>query len=305
MKVFDLHCDTVGECFKNNLDLYKNPLHFSLEKAQEYDEYCQVFAVWIPDELRGEAAAKYFSSVADLYNNFLLKYSDTVSRFGENVDTPVKAILACEGGSACGASLNGLKRMYEAGVRIVTLTWNGCNEIGAGAFSEGGITPFGERFIRLCEELGIIVDVSHLNRESFADVLRIAKKPFIASHSNADIVDNQFGRKRNLNDSQIVEIRNRGGLIGLNFCKDFLQQGEYPALLSLARQIEYLLSLDCEDVIALGSDFDGCEMIPELCGAEKLQSVYDFLRGRGIKDSILDKIFYINANNFFGKYITL
>lgn len=299
MRIFDLHCDTVGECYKQHKQLRNNDMHLSLEKMAEYGEYCQAFAIWITDDKRGQTAVDYFDNVADLYYRFIEENGDLFSTYGSGKDTPVKGILACEGGSACGGTLDGLRHMYDRGVRLVTLTWNAENEIGGGAFSEGRLTPFGVEFVRECERLGVVVDVSHLNRETFWDVAKIATKPFIASHSNADIVDNFYAHKRNLDDSQIAEIRDRGGLIGLNFCHDFLQQEDYPKLLSLGEQIRCLLDMGCEDVIALGSDFDGCDMIDELKGACKMQSVYNALLSQGFEEPVLNKIFYENASRFF------
>lgn len=303
MKVFDLHCDTIGECYKHQKNLRSNDMHLSLEKTARYEEYCQVFAIWITDDKRGQTAVDYFNNVADLYYKSIEENDDLISAYGSGNDTPVKGVLACEGGSACGGTLDGLRHMYERGVRLVTLTWNDNNEIGGGAFSEGGITPFGVEFVKECEHLGVIIDVSHLNRETFWDVVKVTEKPFVASHSNANIVDNERGIRRNLDDAQIEVIRDRRGLIGLNFCNNFLQQQEYPGLLSLCEQIRYFLEMGCEDIIALGSDYDGCEMIDELKGAEKMSETYEFLLSQGFSQKIIDKIFYENAKRFFEENI--
>ncbi len=303
MKIFDLHCDTIGECYKHQKNLRANDMHLSLEKMSEYEEYCQVFAIWITDDKRGKTAVDYFNNVADLYYKSIEESCDLISVYGSGKNTPVKGILACEGGSACGGTLEGLRHMYERGVRLVTLTWNDNNEIGGGAFSKGGITPFGVEFVKECERLGVIVDVSHLNRETFRDVVKITEKPFVASHSNANIVDNERGIRRNLDDEQIEVIRDRKGLIGLNFCKDFLQQDKHPGLLSLCEQIKHFLDLGCEDIIALGSDYDGCAMIDELKGAEKMKEIYSFLLTQGFSQEIVDKIFYENAKCFFDENI--
>ncbi len=303
MRVFDLHCDTIGECYKQQKNLRVNDMHLSLEKASQYDAYCQIFAIWITDDKRGQTAVEYFNNVADLYYQSIEENSDLISVYGSGRNTPVKGILAFEGGSACGGTLDGLRNMHERGVRLVTLTWNANNEIGGGAFAEGGITPFGVEFVRECERLGVIVDVSHLNRETFWDVVNATEKPFVASHSNADIVDNVYGRKRNLDEAQIKAIRDRGGLIGLNFCKDFLQQDEYPGLLSLCEQIRYFLGLGCENIIALGSDYDGCTMIDDLMGVDKMKEIYSFLLSQGFSQKIVDKIFYDNAKGFFDKNV--
>lgn len=303
MRFFDLHCDTIGECYKGNKKLYENDLHVSLSRASHYENYTQVFAVWIPDELRGQRAASYFNNVADYFYNEIEENKNIMSLYQENKDTQVKAVLSVEGGSACGGTIDGLHHLYNRGVRVITLTWNDRNEIAGGAFSDGGFTDFGKDFVKVCEELGIIIDVSHLNRESFFQLSEFSQKPFIASHSNSDIVDNYYGRKRNLSDEQIEIIRDRKGLIGINFCSDFLHSPEREGYSAIREHINHLMKLDCEDVISFGSDYDGCDMHHSLKGVEKVTDLYRYLLVEGFSEKQLDKFFYANAENFFNGLI--
>ena len=299
MKYFDLHCDTIGECSNNNFPLRENNLHIDLQRAKEIEEYIQVFAIWIPDELRGNDAVKYFDKTADYFYNEVTKNKDIISLYKENKETPVKAILSVEGGSACGGTLEGLCHLYERGVSLITLTWNAVNEIGGGAFSDGGLTPFGKEFINEAEKLGIVLDVSHLNRKSFFEFAEIAEKPFVASHSNADIVNNEYGKKRNLSKEQIQIIRERKGLIGLNFCRDFIEDEKADGIDSVCRQIDYFKKLECDDIIAFGLDFDGCTVKENFNGIEKIPLLYSELKKIGYEEDFLDKMFYENANKFF------
>ncbi len=303
MKIFDLHCDTIGECYNQKKRLRENDLHLSLNRAKHYDEYNQIFAVWIPDELRGKAAADYFDNVADLFYESLEENKDIVSLFGTVVPTSVKAILSCEGGSACGGTIDGLYHLHERGVRLITLTWNSNNEIAAGAFADGGITDFGKEFIKTAHSLGITIDVSHLNSQGFKQLTDIYDKPFIASHSNADVVDTYKGRKRNLQDWQIEEIRQRGGLVGFNFYTEFIEMPDKKGVDALAFQLDYFLNKGCENIIALGSDFDGCYMHEDFSGVEKLDNVYNGLIDLGFGEAILNKMFYENAKSFFDERI--
>lgn len=299
MKFFDLHCDTIGECCKNKFSLCENQLHIDLQRGSAIGEYIQVFAVWIPDELRKIKAITYFDEVADYYYKELNKNRSLISDFKENETTPIKAILSAEGGSACGGTIEGLHHLYNRGVRIITLTWNSENEIASGAFSDGGFTDFGKEFVKTAEELGIVLDVSHLNRQSFFEFLKISEKPFIASHSNADIVNNIYAHKRNLTEEQILCIKERKGLIGLNFCLDFIEDEKAQGIDSLCRQIDYFISLGCEDELSFGSDYDGCRINPDLSGVEKIPILYNILQERGYDISLLDKLFYKNALDFF------
>ena len=298
MRVFDLHCDTIGECFNQGKSLYKNDLHLDLERCSKYDSYTQVFAVWIPDELRGERALTYFNKVSDFLYKEIEQNNSIISLLGSECNTPVKAVLSLEGGSGCGGSIEGLYHLYKKGVRLITLTWNANNEIGAGAFSRGGLTSFGRDFIKVCDELGVIIDVSHLNRETFKDVLECTKNPVVASHSNANIVDNYYARHRNLDVYQIDAIKERGGLIGLNYCTDFIQTDKIGAQ-ALAQQFDFFLSHGCENVISLGSDYDGCEMHTDFCGVEKAEALYKSIILSGFSQNETDKLFYKNAQGFF------
>lgn len=303
MKIFDLHCDTISECCANSLTLYDNNLHFALNRTGEYDLYTQVFAVWIPDELRGSEAAKHFRKVSDYFYKEIENNKNIISMYGSECDTRVKAILSVEGGSACGGTIEGLKSLHKKGVKIITLTWNSRNEIAGGAFADGGFTDFGKEFVKTAEKLGIILDVSHLNKESFFEFADFATKPFIASHSNADIVDNPKGKKRNLTDEQIKIIKSKNGLIGLNYYVDFIENIGVHGVDALAEQIKYFINLGCENIIALGSDYDGCRIHNELSGVEKLSEVYKELLLRGFDENLLYNLFYGNAERFFSKNI--
>lgn len=299
MKIFDLHCDTAGECYNQGVSLKNNNLHISLERAAIYDSYTQLFAVWIPDELRGEDAVNYFNNVADNFYGEVALYNNLISMYGDSAQTPVKAIMTVEGGSACGGTLDGLNALYKKGVRVITLTWNDKNEIASGAFSEGGFTVFGKEFVKMAENLGIVLDVSHLNRQSFFEFAEISTKPFIASHSNADIVDNPYGKKRNLTKEQLNIIKERQGLVGLNYCRDFIENPGVLGVDALAEQVSFFIKNGYENIMSLGSDFDGCEIHQDLCGVEKTGDVYHRLLQKGFSKEALEKLFWKNAENFF------
>ncbi len=302
MKLFDLHCDTIGECYKNKLPLRHSGLDVSLEKAKEIENYTQVFAIWIPDELRGKSATDYFNNVCNYYHKELEINKDLIVSFNDakKDDKRVKAILAIEGGAALAGDIENLYKAYEKGVRILTLTWNAENEIASGAFCEnGGLTDFGKTVIKKMEKLKMVIDVSHLNRESFFDVAENTTLPFIASHSNPDIVETNAGRKRNLTDEQIEVIKERNGLIGLNFYKEFLDVDNKTGVDALKIHLDYLLNKGCGNIIALGSDFDGCAITDGINGLESMNEVYDALLKDGYSKNLIDDLFYNNSERFF------
>ncbi|MBR2875795.1 MAG: membrane dipeptidase [Clostridia bacterium] len=307
MKLFDLHCDTIGECHKQKASLRKNNLNVSLEKGQVPEDYTQVFAIWIPDELRKEKAVKYFDEVCDFYESELHRNKDLIVHCNSLPESEkrIKSILAVEGGAALGGDISGLYHLYDRGVRVLTLTWNAENEIASGAFCEkGGLTEFGKKVINKSEILGMVVDVSHLNRQSFFDVAENSTKPFIASHSNPDTVENYYGKKRNLTDEQIDIIKNRGGLIGLNFCADFFDVDGKSGVEAFKAHLSYLLERGCEDIISIGSDFDGCTLTSGIESLSSMESVFESLLSSGFSEDILKGVFYRNAKRFFSKMLT-
>lgn len=315
MKLFDLHCDTAGECCNREIPLYDNNLHISLCKGNILDKWCQVFAIWIPDELRGKAAYDYFIKVLENHKNEIKRNSDRIKlcqRFSD-IDDAVNngkcaAITAVEGGSPF-AENDAIFIAKEQGVKLITLTWNAENELGYGcqSGSDSGLKECGKKLLRNMRELNIAADVSHLNRAGFYDAVSSGAR-VIASHSDCENVlqktrkdseDKLFSCRRSLNNEQIKLLIETDGLIGINFCKSFLGDEGDDGFDAVYRHISHILNLGGENVLAIGSDFDGCEINPELAGIDKIPGLYAFLNGKGMDSPLLDKIFYDNAMNFF------
>mgnify|MGYP005840963899 CR=1 FL=1 len=148
------------------------------------------------------------------------------------------------------------------------------------------------------QKKGIIVDVSHLSERGFYDVAEYSEKPFIATHSDCDIVDNPFAEKRNLTDAQIRIITEQKGIIGLNLYEKFLGVENGAGLCSVIRQIEHFCSLGAEHTICLGCDFDGCTVSDDLCGIDKLYKIANGLARENYSDELINGIFFDNANAF-------
>lgn len=282
MKFFDLHSDTITECYSQNKSLTKNDLHISLERGEYLEKWTQVFAIWIPDDIRGNDAEEYYGKV-------LSKYKEEL----KNVKT-VKPVLAVEGGAVLNGKTENVEKLHRDGVKIITLTWNTDNELASGSFSETdkGLTAFGKEAVKEMVKFGIVPDVSHLGEKSFYDLCEFTDFPFIASHSNAYSVNPHV---RNLKDEQIKEIVRRKGLIGLNFYNAFLGEGNSQEM--LIKHAEYILNLGGENVLAMGSDFDGCSINPEIRGIEKMGSLYSVFE-KHFGKKLTDKIFYENANTY-------
>ncbi len=315
MNLFDLHCDTAGECFNRKLPLYDGNLHYNVCKAESLNKECRLFAIWIPDELRGEVAAEYFEKVLlnfkkeISFNESKIKLCQGVADLKDAEKSgKCAAILTCEGASPF-AYEGGIQRANECGVKLITLTWNGENEIGYGCQSgcDSGLKPLGKQLLKDMERLNIVADVSHLNTAGFYDAVSSGAR-VIASHSNSksvlektrkDSVDKFFSCRRNLDDEQIKLLIECNGLIGINFCKSFLGDDGDEGFEAVYRHMAHILNHGGENVLAIGSDFDGCEMNPELSGVDKMPDLEKFLLEKGFGKELTDKIFYKNAYKFF------
>lgn len=302
MKLFDLHCDTLYRAVDENKNLYDNDLHVSVSKIKRFDSYVGCFAAWVSDEYKGENAFEMFKK---MYN----KLRDSV---GENFQIFTDAeklkrgnrgvIFTVENGAVLGGKISNIQYLYDCGVRVLTLTWNGKNEIGdgIGVDKPGGITEFGRRSIKIMEEKGIIVDLSHASERLFYDVASISRKPFIATHSNAQKI---CSHKRNLTDEQINIIKSVNGIIGLNFCDYFLKNDGNASMDDVIRHIDYFLSMGCEDTLCIGSDFDGSDVLKDITGIENIEILYEYCLKHNYSENLVNKIFYGNANNFFMKVL--
>ncbi len=309
MRLFDLHCDTITECYLRGCDLKSNDLSISVDKGKYIKNWCQVFALWMQNEYRGQAACDYYDG---LYNCFLKeveKNKDTIMfcKSADDIrkavsDGKIVAILSVEGGAATAGKIERLRYMYDCGVRLLTLTWNGQCEVACGSDVEGGkgLTPFGFEVIKEMENLNMIIDVSHLNDIGFYEVAENTTKPFIATHSNSRTIKNHY---RNLTDDQFKIIRDRKGIVGLNFYDAFLPDNRESGCDGAFRNLYHFLELGGENVVAVGADFDGATMCDDLSGIDKMGALYEHLLRMGISETIVKKVFFDNSMDFFTRVL--
>ena len=280
--LIDLHCDTLAEYWKyahtGNPDTLDDPGRvLSLSNMPKDVHWAQFYAVFIPDEERGQAAIDYFEKNRANFYRQMEKFGDRVAPC-RNADDMEKAwaagktaaFLTIENGSALAGDLSRVHTLAEQGVRAITLTWNGENALGSGH-----------------------------NDPGFADLLEVATKPFVATHSNARAL---CSHKRNLTDDMIREMVRRDCLIGLNYFVKFLRDdGDVKSLDDLYRHAMHFFELGARKNLALGSDFDG-SVLPECLNTPaKAASFYEYLLSRGISQEDADGVFYKNAQAFFRK----
>lgn len=298
MDYFDLHCDTIMDCALKEKPLLKNDLHIDLESADSLSRYTQCFAAWIPDELSPEEAYRHFLKLSDY---LFQQVEENRERISFSPGKKCRAILTVENGSALGGKLERIEEFKRRGVKMLTLTWNGANQLGRGVLSQGneGLTEFGKQALPLLEKAGIVVDVSHASPELFWEVQALAKKPFVASHSNAKSI---CSHPRNLADDQFEAIRRAGGLVGLNFFRGFLNDTpEKAGMEDILRHAEHFLSLGGEDTVAMGSDFDGARLPEDMEGLRSVSALRELFLRRNYSETLVQKLFWQNASDFFSR----
>lgn len=287
MQYFDLHCDTLYKATVVNSSFNDSKNHVSIDKAKVFDNWTQMFAIWIPDDVKGDAATSLFTKAASLFAQ-------------ERVNNEkIKMHLAVENASMLGGNIDNISLLVKNDVKYVTLTWNGVNELGCGALcsSGTGLTKFGKEVVRELNFHNISVDVSHACDKLFYDVVSVTKKPIIATHSNSRAITDV---KRNLTDEQFKIIRDMGGVVGLNFYNGFLSDGN-ACIDDIIRHAEHFLNLDGEKTLAVGADFDGADMPSDIQGIETIPAIYQrFVEEFGAK--LTKKVFYDNANMYFTNF---
>lgn len=325
MKVYDLHCDTIGRIYEAGLKgeqvfLDENAFHLDLNKMKKGDYALQVFALFVYKagtyscfgtaqamlKIFKDELAKNSSKIGQVYTWQDVEANERAGR--------MSAVLSLEEGAIFENSPEDLQWFYEQGARIATFTWNFENELAYPnimkdaekdhPWSIGNIKGLKNRgFERLeqMESLHMIPDVSHLSDGGFWDIANHTKRPFMASHSNARGAAPEAAR--NLTDEMIRALADKGGLMGLNYCVSFVREnwkpGEDGATFDeLIRQAKYIMNVGGEDCLGLGSDFDGIGEVPEMKNAAGMPFLCEAMEKAGMPHTQIEKIFHGNARRF-------
>ncbi len=307
MHLIDLHCDTLYKSVINNISLNESSMDVKPLSEDTDFHKLQCYAIWMPDDLSGDDSENLFYkaynmlvSEAQRLNIKLAGKNDCCrSQFINNINS---AYFTVENGSALNGKIENIKKFADMGVKIITLTWNGSNDIGDGAkvHKSRGLTKFGKTVVSEMERESIVIDISHASDKLFYDVMDIATKPVIATHSNSRYITNNL---RNLTDDQVKIIINCGGIIGLNFHNEFLNNNSDKAnMFDIIKHTEHFLSIGAENNLCFGSDFDGCTLPNSIKGSESMDEIYEMFLRHNYKESVINKIFYGNALKFFENF---
>lgn len=306
--VFDLHCDTalalLGETVNEAGSLRKNTLQIDLERAKKLDAYCQCFACFttpMMTEWHHVTPTLIFEREIATIQREIDKNKRLIGLvYGpEDIEAnrekgKMSALLTIEGPAGFGFDPELLYPMQQVGFRISSLGWNEKNELTGSNVTGGGLTNLGRAYVRNCQELGMLVDVSHISDEGFWDIMKITEKPIIATHSNSR---NVWKHSRNLTDDMFRAIAETGGVAGINQFSEFL--GENPTMDTICDHVFHFLEIDpTGKSIALGGDLDGCDTLAEgFMGVQSYPAFADRLVQRGLTEEMVMDIFWNNALN--------
>ena len=301
--VFDLHCDTADRLAWQTLpadlraaagrdfygpgdetdpdacrELAHNRCHLSLQAVGD-TPWAQCLACYVPDELSPEQAARFCDRVFSHAEAQAEKNAGAVTlvRRASDVRPALAAgrfvaVRTIENARMFAADLGLVEDLARRGVLMASLAWNAAGPLASGHDSHAGLSPLGAE--------------------------ALARRPFAASHSNARAV---CGHPRNLTDDQFRAIVDRSGVVGLNYCCAFLADGGTPESVTfddVAAHVEHWLELGGEDAVALGSDFDGCDVPAFLDGAQTMSDLQALLASR-FGETVTRKLCAENALAFF------
>lgn len=300
MRIVDLHCDTISSIQRSGQSLYDNSCHFDIKRAQKAGIGLQFFALFTMPQGRNESLRQILKQV-EKYHHELELYQDylqPVYTYEDIITADSTGKMACvlhlEGAEALGNDSEILGLLYRLGLRSIGLTWNNRNLLADGVGEEpgaGGISNKGKDIIYLMEELGIMLDLSHISIKSYYDALQLYRKPVLVTHANARALCNH---RRNLDDNQLKALAENGGVIGVNQIPEFIKEDGKLELNDLLDHVAYISDLIGVKHVALGSDFDGDDVLL-MRGVEEYWQWPQILAGRGFTPAEINMILSENA----------
>lgn len=317
MKYIDMHCDTLSIGLAQHKEtitkLEKSMI--DIDRLHQTGTGAQFFAMFVPQrdvpkwygmdkmpkhEVLLEMMSDIFRKTIKENEN-RMAFAQSFEKMQENLqEGKMSAFLTMENGYAVRGKIENLKKFHDMGVGLMTLTWNDPNCFGQNHSSDRtlmqtGLTDFGKEAIPYMNELGIIVDVSHLSDGGFYDVAEFSKKPFVASHSNCRELSPST---RNLTDDMIRMLAEKGGVAGINFEPTFLnwnQEDIHSRVSRMCDHVEHFIKVGGEECVGIGTDFDGIGGQFEISDCTKMNLLFDELHRRKLGADVIDRIAYKNV----------
>lgn len=297
--LFDGHCDTLFRLtYAPQNQLSDDKGQWNLQRIGCFGPMAQFFAVY------WDSATPFYKMMVKrefkVFEKEMKRNADVIThcRNAAEADKAFKegktaAFLSVEGAELIGCSLTELQKAYDRGVRAVNPTWNHANALSGSHMDEPerGLSELGREYVQKMQQLGMLVDVSHLSEPGFWDVMEVAQKPIIATHSDSRAV---WNHTRNLTDEQFTAIMKNQGVAGLNAYTAFLGEGKVTED-TLIAHLEHFLSLGGEKNVALCGDWDGCDSLPEgYSGVWSWAGLYETLLQRNYPEKLVRDLFFNN-----------
>lgn len=263
--VADFHCDVLYKMMLNAVLDFNHPeLDVTYKRLETGGVKLQTFAIFIPEEV-GTPGIDHVLRQIQIFKDQIvgsqgglkpLLWREQVERMVQYDGQNIWGLLSLEGVDGLEGNPLYADICFAQGVRFIGLTWNFANWAADGVLERrnAALTNKGRKLVQRCNELGLLLDVSHLSERGFWEVMEQSVRPPIASHSNAAAV---FPHPRNLNDEQIKALIIRNGRIGLTFVPMFLQEQGSPSMDCLLKHLEHICTLGGAEHMMFGSDFDG------------------------------------------------
>ena len=354
MRFFDAHCDAIMHFEEGDYDFVagEGRGHMDLPRLLAAGHCAQVFAIFAPAsyypgrDLRAyaEAAIAAIHDWADASGGRMRVARSVAEDLDPTVvssppplltSAPLHALIGLEGADPLEGQAENLRHFYDLGVRLVIPAWDDNVFSGSSAGPGDGLTAEGFKLVELCQELGVMVDVSHASDAAFAQIRQIVRGPFVASHSNCRALS---PAPRNLTDAQIRALAERGGVMGINLAPDFLSS-EYlaawdavmapvrgadaatrqklreaagpqlraiplPGLEWIARHVRHAIDIGGEACIGLGGDLDGISFMPAgIDGVESYPRIPEALAAAGLTEAQIEKVCWRNMARVFGEVL--
>lgn len=305
LSLFDLHADTAWAMYETKQPLGTNSLAISLDKAQKYERYVQVMALWTtPDLSDEEGYLRLLKIVENLKKDSSVANGEVelVSKCPSRTSKKISLILSIEDARILNGHIERVAELANLGVRSVIPLWSGETCIGGSHNTSVGLTDFGKRAAKEMLAHNMVLDISHASVESSKDIFELSalyNKPVIASHSNAHTI---CPVSRNLHDWQIDAILSSGGIIGLNLYRNFLIENGDATLDTIRAHIEHFLSRGAEEALCLGCDMDGAELLHDIPDLSYLDRLAEHLSAHGYSQKLIDDLFFENAYRFAQKH---
>lgn len=322
MRYIDMHCDTLAEALAGKADTAYalNGTMLDVKRLSEAGAGAQFFAMFVPQRNEpGWFGLEEMPEAMELVELLYRIYCRTMDECAEIISPArsladyranlaagkLSAFLTVENGHPVAGRMENLEKLAGMGVGLMTLTWNDPNCFGTNHSADPeqmrqGLTDFGKEAVGYMNELGIVVDVSHLSDGGFYDVARYCKRPFVASHSNCRAL---CGATRNLTDDMIRVLAERGGVSGINFAPGFVNadtSDRYTSVSALCDHVAHFRNVGGEECVGIGTDFDGIRGEFEIGDCKGMHLLFDELHRRGFSDDFIDRFAFGNVERVIG-----